>query len=116
MVATKVTKIWTKTDPTSCKKEAKAKADQKTRLWEFTHAKEVSVSKLRMCRCAVKKKVARLLSFSQSLIAVRTKSIVHQRLLICIVKAQAKHKSTDACKNSSVHARMVKLATQQLTL
>merc|ERR1711985_104506 len=89
------------TDKDSCKKEATAKEYQKTSLKEYMHAKEVAVELRRQCRCAVINNVHQLVQFSETLIKVRAKTVVRETILICIVKAEAKKKSSKACRSKS---------------
>merc|ERR1712072_869652 len=119
----KATKILQKTtvkrketDKDSCKKEATAKEYQKISLKEYVRAKQVAIETQRECKCAVIRNVAQLVSFSKKLVSVREKTVVRETVLICIVKARAKGKSTKACKSTSFIASLRKATKAKLTL
>merc|ERR1712159_678280 len=118
--ATKILETTTikrkETDKDSCKKEATAKEYQKTSLREYVRAKQVAIETQRECKCAVIRNVAQLVSFSKKLVSVREKTVVRETVLICIVKARAKGKSTKACKSTSFIASLRKATKAKLTL
>merc|ERR1712159_963683 len=118
--ATKILETTTikrkETDKDSCKKEATAKEYQKTSLREYVRAKQVAIETQRECKCAVIRNVAQLVSFSKKLVSVREKTVVRETVLICIMKARAKGKSTKACKSTSFIASLRKATKAKLTL
>merc|ERR1712054_164050 len=104
------------TDKDSCKKEVTAKEYQKTSLKEYVHAKKVAVELRRQCKCAVINNVHQLVQFSETLIKVRAKTVVRETVLICIVKAEAKKKSSKACRSKSFISSLETATTKKLTL
>merc|ERR1712072_242176 len=104
------------TDKATCKKEATAKVTQKTSLQEYRHTKEVVSELRRQCKCAVINNVQRLVSFSTHLLKVRVKTVVRETVLICIVKAKAKKKSTKSCMNQGFITRLTEATVRKLTL
>merc|ERR1712072_1685565 len=115
----KATKILQKTtvkrketDKDSCKKEATAKEYQKISLKEYLRAIELQ----RECKCAVINNMHQLVQFSKTLIAVRAKTVVRETVLICIIKAEAKKRSTKACKSSSIIKSLETATMKKLTL
>merc|ERR1711981_1440387 len=87
-----------------------------TSLKEYVRAKQVAIETQRECKCAVIRNVAQLVSFSKKLVSVREKTVVRETVLICIVKARAKGKSTKACKSTSFIASLRKATKAKLTL
>merc|ERR1711959_383949 len=104
------------TDKDSCKKEVTAKEYQKTSLREYIHAKKVAVELRRQCKCAVINNVHQLVQFSETLIKVRAKTVVRETVLICIVEAEAKKKSSKACRSKSFISSLETATTKKLTL
>merc|ERR1712072_721825 len=103
------------TDKDSCKKEVTAKEYQKTSLKEYVHAKKVAIELRRQCKCAVINNVHQLVQFSKTLIKVRAKTVVRETVLICIVKAEAKKKSSKSCRSKAISS-LEKATMQKLTL
>merc|ERR1712188_170234 len=104
------------TDKDSCKKEVTAKEYQKTSLKEYVHAKKVAIELRRQCKCAVINNVHQLVQFSKTLIKVRAKTVVRETVLICIVKAEAKKKSSKSCRSKAFISSLEKATMQKLTL
>merc|ERR1711988_1315687 len=87
------------TNKDSCKKEVTTKQVEKARMKEYLQAKEFAVELQRQCKCAVINNEHKLVQFSQTMIRVRAKTVVRETILICIVKAESKKKSSKACKS-----------------
>merc|ERR1711988_1252909 len=104
------------TDKDSCKKEVTAKEYQKTSLKEYVHAKKVAIELRRQCKCAVINNVHHLVQFSKTLIKVRAKTVVRETVLICIVKAEAKKKSSKSYRSKAFISSLEKATMQKLTL
>merc|ERR1712072_1281042 len=104
------------TDKDSCKKEVTAKEYQKTSLKEYVHAKKVAIELRRQCKCAVINNVHQLVQFSKTLIKVRAKTVVRETVLICIVKAEAKKKSSKSCRSKAFISSLEKATMQKLML
>merc|ERR1711939_809759 len=83
----------------SCKKEVTSKQIEKARMKEYLQAKEFALELKRQCRCAVINNEHKLVQFSQTMVRVRAKTVVRETILICIVKAESKKKSSKACKS-----------------
>merc|ERR1711939_726479 len=104
------------TNKDSCKKEVTTKQVEKARMKEYLQAKEFAVELQRQCKCAVINNEHKLVQFSQTMIRVRAKTVVRETILICIVKAESKKKSTKACKSKEFIKSLETETIKKLTI